>query len=147
MPLKCQITQSLSSFAIKQYINYNSENIYLITSIQCRTQYIGHTSQNLKCRIGKHISDIPHVLSQNVSSVSQHFASVHSGSTESLIVQGIERVYPPLRGGDCKRNLLNRETMWMFQLQTVFPKGLNCRQELILHYQIVLCILSIVYVN
>lgn len=82
-----------TQFEIKQYINCNSRNvIYVISFIQCRKQYVGHTFQNLKCRIRKHISDIAH------ASASFHFASVHGGFIEFLKAQGIERVYPPIRG-------------------------------------------------
>lgn len=94
---------------------------------------MGHTSQTLKCRIRKHISDIPHAKVRNVSSASLHFSAIHAGSIECLAVQGIERVYPPIRGGDFKRKLLNRETFWMFRLQTLFPAGLNRRLDLNLH--------------
>lgn len=124
-----------SNFTNKQYINCNSKNIiYLISCSKCRVQYVGHTSQSLKGRIRKHLSDIPFSSVRNVSSASQHFAVHHSGSTESLGVQGIERVYPPIRGGDFKRKLLNRETLCMVKLQTVHPKGLNHRHDLILYY-------------
>lgn len=57
-------------------------------------------------------------------------------------VQGIERVYPTIPGGDFKRRWLNRATLWMFPLQTVYPKGLNLRPDLILHYCFCLCSMS-----
>lgn len=124
-----------SNFVTNQYINCNSKNIiYLISCLKCKVQYVGHTSQSLKGRIRKHLSDIPFASVRNVSSASQHFAVHHSGSIESLRVQGIERVFPPIRGGDFKRKLLNRETLWMVKLQTVFPKGLNHRHDLVLYY-------------
>lgn len=88
----------------------------LIMCIDCRLQYIGHTTQKLKCRIRKHLSDIPHSQNRNVSSVSPLFADVHGGNYRSCRVQGVKRVYLPVQGGDFKRKLLNRETLWMFRL-------------------------------
>lgn len=83
-----------AQFAVKQFINCNTKNvIYAISCTAC---------QKLKERIWRHISDVPHALSRNVSSASFHFFSVHGGYTESLKAQGIERVFPPIRGGDFK---------------------------------------------
>lgn len=124
-----------SKFNVKQYINCNTHNIiYLVSCDQCKLQYVGHTTQSLKSRIRKHISDIPHSHTRNISALSQHFASVHNNSFSHMKVQGIERVYLPPRGGDFKQKLLNRETLWMFQLGSVYPGGLNKRLDLILHY-------------
>lgn len=123
------------SFNISQYINCNSCNvIYVINCNSCRLQYVGYTSQKLKCRIRKHLSDVPHAGLRNVSAASQHFFSVHNQSVSSFSVIGVEKVFPPTRGGDMIRKLLNRETFWMFRLQSTFPTGLNLRQDMILHY-------------
>lgn len=124
-----------NSFNIQHYINCNSRNIiYVINCNSCQLQYVGHTTQKLKQRICKHLSDIPHAISRNVSAASQHFFSVHNGNISSLSVIAAEKVFPPIRGGDLKRKLLNRETFWMYRLQTTAPSGLNYRQDMILHY-------------
>lgn len=120
---------------MKQYINCNTRNIiYLITCTESQLQYVGHTTQSLKNRINKYVSDIPHSNIRNVSAASQHFHSVHDNSFQYLKVQGVERVFLPARGGDFKQKLLNRETLWMFQLGTTYPRGLNRRLDLMLHY-------------
>lgn len=92
-----------NTYDIQQYINCNSNNvIYVINCEECRLQYVGHTTQNLKCRIRKHISDVPQASARNVSAASQHFFSIHNNSISSLSVTGVEKVSLPIRGGDIK---------------------------------------------
>lgn len=58
----------------------------------------------------KHLLDIPHTATRNVSAASFHFVHVHTGNITSCVTQGIERVKPSVRGGDLKIKLMNRET-------------------------------------
>lgn len=113
----------LSGTAV-QYINCNTIFFYFY-DIMYTVQYVGHTSQCLKNCIRKHLSDIPHHASCNISNASLHFAQVHSGNTESCQVQGMERVILPHHEGNMKRKLLKRETYWIFKLTTCVPFGLN----------------------
>lgn len=77
-------------FNIQHYINCNSNNVICVINCEeCKMQYVGHTTQNLKNRIRKHISDVPHASIRNISAASQHFHSVHNNSTSSLSVIGI----------------------------------------------------------
>lgn len=124
-----------NTFKIYQHLNCNSSNIiYVIGCEKCKLQYVGHTSQKLKERIRKHLSDVPFALTRNISAASQHFAAKHVGSLDSCSVTAIEKVSLPTRGGDLKRKLLNRETFWMHRLQTISPLGLNLKQDMILLY-------------
>lgn len=124
-----------TKFKISQYINCNSNNvIYVINCEICKLQYVGHTSQKLKERIRKHLSDVPHARTRNVSAVSQHFAAKHDGALDMCSVIVIERVSLPVRGEDIKRKPLKRETFWVHRLQTIFPLGLNLKQDIILLY-------------
>lgn len=84
----------------------------------------------LKDRIRRHLSDVLLSESRIVSAVSKHCADTHNGSSASLHIQGIERVTLPIRGGDRRKQNLNRD----FTLNTRIPKGLNYRQDLIVCY-------------
>lgn len=124
-----------TTFKIFQHLNCNSYNvIYVIGCESCKLQYVGHTTQKLKERIRKHLSDVPYALTRNISAASQHFAAKDSGNINSCSVVAIEKVSLPIRGGDIKRKLLNRETFWMHQLQSISPLGLNLKQDMILLY-------------
>lgn len=123
------------NFPIKQYINCHSNWIvYLISCNICKMQYVGCTKQKLKERFRRHISDIPSAGTKIVSAVSKHCYMQHQGSSASLQIQGIERVNPPIRGGDTRKKLMNRESYWIFILGTRVPAGLNSRHDVILCY-------------
>lgn len=53
-----------------------------------------HFTLHLKCRIRKHISDVPHAHTRNVSAASQHFASIHKGSITSFFSNGHREGFP-----------------------------------------------------
>ncbi|XP_044148864.1 protein YAE1 homolog isoform X1 [Bufo gargarizans] len=75
-------TATHNSFNNKQYANCNTNYVvYCITCTICSLQYIGCTTNSLKVRICKHLSDIPHTKERNVSAASLHFAVSHQGDT------------------------------------------------------------------
>lgn len=122
-------------YDIKKYINCNTTFVvYLISCRDCGVQYVGSTKCSLKTRIRRHLSDVDSAFCQQMSAVSTHCVQCHARSTASLVVQGIERVERPLRGGNHVRKLRCRETLWMFLLQTCVPTGLNKRSDIDLYY-------------
>ena len=128
-------TANDKKFLLRQYINCNTTFVvYVITCRDCNLQYVGCTTNELNVRIRKHLSDIPHAASRNVSAASLHFAAVHKGNTSGFSAQGIEVVTAPIRGGNRRQKLLSRETYWMFMLETCIPKGLNKKHDLTLQY-------------
>ncbi|XP_056390398.1 uncharacterized protein LOC130284250 [Hyla sarda] len=116
---------------IKDYINCNSKYVvYVATCLACCVQYVGCTSNSLKTRFRKHVSDIDN-NSVGVSMLTRHFRDNHAGDPKHLRVAGMEKVRLGPRGGDLTRKLYNRETYWMFLLETRQPKGLNKRLDLV----------------
>lgn len=99
-----------------------------------RVQFDGHTCQNKKNCVRKHLSDVPHAYDRNISAATYHFAYCHAGSTASCTMQGIERVKLPIQEGDMKRRLLNHETFSMYKLGTHYPAGMNKKYDVILRY-------------
>lgn len=126
---------NLPVFPVQNYINCNSKNVpYTIICTQCNCQYIGCTSNALKIRIRRHLSDVTNPSSLNVSAASRHFISVHNRDVSHFKFMGIEKVQNNGRGGDIKQKLLMREAFWILTLGTRAPDGLNIRQDL--RYQV-----------
>lgn len=124
-----------STHQIRSYINCNSKYvIYVITCNICKIQYVGCTTTPLKVRIRRHLSDVRKPLAINISMVSRHFIQSHAGDTSSLSFVGLERIFKPVRGGDRRKTLLLRESMWILTLDTRIPRGLNIRQDTMLQY-------------
>lgn len=102
-----------SSFSIRSYLNCNTKYvIYLVTCTSCRLQYIGWTP--LKVCIRRHLSDINRLYVSNLSMVSRHFLQIQA----SFSFSGIERVLQPTRGGNHRKLLFKRESMWIFTMDT-----------------------------
>ncbi|CAB1313720.1 unnamed protein product [Coregonus sp. 'balchen'] len=57
------------------------------------------------------------------SPVAMHFMTARH--VASLKYMGIVHVKVPRQGGDIDRRLLQRESYWIFSLETMSPKGLN----------------------
>lgn len=102
----------------------------MITCIECNIQYIGCTSNALKIRIRRHLSDISNPNMVNVSAASKHFISEHDRNPAGFRFAGIEKVHMPSRGGDRKKKLFKRESYWIFSLDTRAPRVMNTRQDL-----------------
>ncbi|CAJ0953387.1 unnamed protein product [Ranitomeya imitator] len=122
------------TYPIRTHMNCNSEGvIYLIECDLCKLQYVGCTVGPLKRRFCKHISESAlNNTSHNISAVSHHCKTIHAGNTSMIKVTAIEKVHKPPRGGDHRRKILNRESFWIFSLQSRVPLGLNKRLDLIL---------------
>ena len=58
------------------------------------------------------------------SPVAAHFKQM-GHSANSFRYTGIEHVEKPPRGGDIEKRLLQRETYWIYALNTLSPQGLN----------------------
>lgn len=132
---------NLPSFQIGSYINCNSKwVIHLITCRECRVQYVGCTSNPLKIRIRRHLSDVFNMGATNTSAATKHFIDVQDRDVIHFEFTGLEKIVREHRGcvceggggrrGEMKRLLLEREAKWMFTLGTCFPAGLNIRQDL-----------------
>lgn len=123
------------SYKLTRYMNCNTKNlIYIINCVACRKQYVGCTTNAFKTRIRKHLSDAKPGLNLNVSTASKHFSKVHGGDTSHFKCMAIEKVDPPIRGGDLHKKILARESYWIFELQTRTPLGFNKKYDILCHY-------------
>lgn len=66
--------EALRPHTIKRYINCDSKFIiYLVTCTPCKLQYVGCTSNPLKVRIRRHLSDVANSTVYSISAVSKYF--------------------------------------------------------------------------
>lgn len=109
-------------YKIKQLITCKSTHVVYILICPCPLLYVGKTIRALRTRILEHLSAIRRC--DATSSVSQHF-QLAKHAISDLKFLGIERVLPKRRGGDVDKKLLQRESFWIFELNSLFPKGMN----------------------
>ena len=100
--------------------------VYLIQCKKCKRQYVGQTSQSLKSRFSRHLTQIrnPEVA----STLHEHFRSDHKcRGTYNIGVQPLQVVTPSPgeTGKQIEDKLKSLETLWMNRLVCVFPQGLN----------------------
>lgn len=108
--------------------------IYAITCTTCCIQYVGRTTRRLKDRLYDHLYDIE---KDHATNVARHWNQIHQKDTSSLVIQGIDKIVKPLRGGDkffCSI-LCKREVRWIFFLNTRRPLGLNYEWDVSNFYQ------------
>ena len=97
------------------------ESINVIYVIECKThqvQYVGKTTTTLRKRAANHRSSI---ACRYQLPVAQHFNSREHSPTD-FIIQPIEQV---TLINEQSNKILDRESYWMFKLETIAPKGLN----------------------
>lgn len=97
--------------SIYSHIYCNSRHVvYLAQCVCCQyVQYVGCTVNNLKTRIRRHVSDICNNSSHNISNLSKNNFEKHKGDITSFRFCGIEKVLRPIRGGDHRLKLLDRD--------------------------------------
>ena len=98
--------------------------VYLISCKKCGFQYVGETSQLLRCRINQHRACIRRTNPTTL--IAKHFAS-EGHSLEDLEIMPIENVSPRPQESqsnvDQRRRM--REEFWIRELGTLDPYGLN----------------------
>ena len=109
-------------FDVKGIITCTTQNVVYLLKCPCGLGYVGKTTRALKTRISEHRSSIRN--QDPKSPVAMHFMSAKH-NVASLKYQGIEHVKCPRRGGDVNRLLLQRESFWIYTLNTMSPKGMN----------------------
>lgn len=118
-------------FEIKSFKKSNTKYVaYVITCTDCNLQYVGRTTHRLRDRLRDQLYDISINKKTNVA---RHWNMVHSKNTSSLVIQGIENVKTPIRGGNRLRLLCKREVFWIFSLNTRIPLGMNFEWD-VSHY-------------
>ncbi len=57
--------------------------------------------------------------------MAKHFQNVHNSNPESLMVKGLETIKKNIQGGDRLKLLLQRETIYIYNLLATLYPGLN----------------------
>lgn len=83
---------------------------------------MGKTLREFRRRVGEHLGDIRH---NRDTPIARHVWIEHGGNPKCLQFKGSDTIRPSPRGGDIDRLILQRESFWIFWLQTVTPNGLN----------------------
>ena len=99
-----------------------SNVVYLISCKRCGLQYVGETSQSLRCRFNNHRANLKRLGQQHIY---RHFNS-DGHSIDDLTIMPIEKI---VDSDDDRLSLhakrLSREEYWYRELCTIFPYGLN----------------------
>ena len=99
----------------------SSDLVYVIACKRCGKQYVGETEQALHERLNSHRSDIRKKTKEKPVAI--HFCwDDHTLSDLSVVV--VDQLY---QGDPVLRK--NRESRWIWWLQTESPKGLNLRVD------------------
>lgn len=110
------------NISIRGAITCNTTHVVYLIRCPCGLAYVGKTTRPLRTRISEHRSTIR--TGDERSPVAAHFKRA-GHAVSALRYIGVERVDQPLRGGDRGKKLLQRETFWIYFLNTLSPYGLN----------------------
>lgn len=94
----------------------------------CKLLYVGRTICPLRQRFGKHRRLVE--LGSDKHSVPRHFLKYHARSTRGLQVWVIESIPKDLSEAERFSRLCERETFWIYTLDTLAPNGLNEELEI-----------------
>ncbi|CAJ0950515.1 unnamed protein product, partial [Ranitomeya imitator] len=112
-------------YQIKHYLTCNSDYVIYLLMCPCNLWYIGETICAFKVRMNQHRCTIR--KKRMDLPVPKHFTE-HNHTEKELKFKIIDAVPPPKeRGGDRDREqmLKKKELMWIYELNTLKPKGLN----------------------
>ncbi len=89
----------------------------------CGLVYVRQTKRALRTHISKHKTAIH---TKNIDhAMAQHCAQASHGSAATLKFWGIDKATPASRGGDLINTLLRKDVLWIYNLNTVEPPGIN----------------------
>lgn len=120
-------THSKEIFPIKYNLTCQSQYVIYLVECTCGHQYVGRTIQKLHLRLNKHRSNIKKGFLQH--SVSRHIFNYHPGINTPITITPID--YIPSHVQNRFEKLKNKETFWIYKLQTLYPKGLNDITEMV----------------
>lgn len=121
-------TQEVQS--LKHFINCRTSNVIYGIICPCQKIYVGQTSQELRKRIQQHFSNISlarrdRQQNKTLTTVASHYLMHHGGKYNNSKIVGLDWIRATIRGGDLTPALLRSESRWIYQLNSVAPKGLN----------------------
>ena len=112
---------------IKSHLTCDTKNlIYLIQCNRCNLQYIGETKRRLKDRFNEHRRTIDKPNSKSKpTTAAEHFISSPNHSAHDMELIAIEKVFS-------KRDSIRkaREAFLISRGNTIYPDGLNAREEM-----------------
>ncbi|CAJ0932367.1 unnamed protein product [Ranitomeya imitator] len=109
-------------FFIRGHFTCNSSFVVYLIKCPCGLGYVGETTQHVRDRISKHKSTIR--CGRSLLPIPAHFLQ-HNHTVAQLRYQVIDHVPLARRGGDRIKQLKERESFWIYTLQTLSPHGLN----------------------
>lgn len=110
-------------YMINNFFNCSSEYVIYALTCPCGLLYIGRTIRTLRKRFGEHRRFVEKMVDKH--SVPRHFKEHHSGSLEGLRVWVIESIPSTLPLAERFSRLCQRETYWIYTLDSLAPGGLN----------------------
>ncbi|OCT79029.1 hypothetical protein XELAEV_18030125mg [Xenopus laevis] len=99
----------------------NCSSIYVVYLILCPCKKI--TKRTVGRRISEHIRNIR--IAKMNHSVSRHYKESHSSDPKGTLFLVLEQIPASFKGGDRLIRLRQRETFWIFELNSLQPHGLN----------------------
>ncbi|XP_071982900.1 peroxisomal membrane protein PMP34 isoform X2 [Engystomops pustulosus] len=118
------------AYRLKQYINCKTKNVVYLIKCTCPKFYVGQTTQPLKKRIQQHLSTVNMAKKhfkqdKSLTSVAMHFLNFHNSYCKGIKIYGLEKIDTNIRGGNPIPLLLQKESRWIYELDTMTPTGLN----------------------
>ncbi|KAM4024407.1 uncharacterized protein ACNLHF_022240, partial [Anomaloglossus baeobatrachus] len=117
------------TYQITHSINCTTKAVIYQATCPCGLAYVGMTSRELRRRIREHVLDIENAKQEEdpnkLKTIPRHFKLKHECDSTLFQAKGIDRILIGMRGGNWKRLLAQRETMWIYKLNTLTPNGLN----------------------
>ncbi|OCT90662.1 hypothetical protein XELAEV_18019279mg [Xenopus laevis] len=98
-----------------------STNVIYLLKCPCGSAYVGKTNRMVRVRLNEHRSAIRNVKAKPTS-VSRHWAE-YNHTISQLRWMVLEEVV--LKSGNVDQKPLQRETYWIWKLNTLAPRGLN----------------------
>lgn len=109
----------------KRFVNCSSRNVIYFIKCSCGRAYVGYTKRMIRTRICEHRSRIRN-HTQDAPLVAHFEQAGHSEEDFKFWI--IEQIMGG-PGKDVQRSLLQKETQWIFKLNTMQPMGLNTAQD------------------
>ncbi|OCT70365.1 hypothetical protein XELAEV_18037283mg [Xenopus laevis] len=99
---------------IKHYATCETKNVIYLLKCLCSKVYVGQTSRSIKTRSKEHRGNICNFKqgSPTDTTVSRHFNTANHNQTQ-LKWMILEVIQSPLREGDMRQYLLQRESFWI----------------------------------
>lgn len=113
---------------IKESITCNSIGVVYLIQCPCHLQYVGRTIRALKTRLYEHVYKIRRGFEQH--NLSLHFKLHHNSDPSLMTFVGLEQVNIPWRGANRTKLISQKESRWIFELNTLTPRGLNVEFDL-----------------